>query len=600
MKTSEKKITSLNGSLFYQIFIAGANKILENQKLLNRINVFPVPDSDTGTNLASTFRAVIDNARPDHSFKKTAEAIALAALNGARGNSGVIFAQFLYGVSVEADDDSNMSIEKFAHVISRSVSYIYQAVATPVEGTMLTVIREWAEFIYSQKERIDDFKNLFRHSYKIALKSLSETTSKLKALSLANVVDAGAKGFVLFLEGLIDGFKKAINHEEITASHAEIELTGIEHIDDKDIRYRYCSEALVRSSSIDHTRLTDAIKDLGDSLVIAGSEKVIRLHMHTDHPHLLFEKLRDFGTVSYQKADDMKKQYDTVHNRKYNIALVTDSTCDLPTEIFEYYQIHVVPLTIQFGENQYLDKITIQPEQFFRLLEKEEDFPSTSQPAEASFANLYSHLASAYDSIIAVHLSGKFSGTLKNSLRAAERISKETGKKISVIDSCHVSGSLGLITLRIALAIEEGVDHEEIVSKVESWKLRTKIFVSVKNLKNMVRGGRVSKMKGFIANLLNLKPIVSLDDKGGSVLFDKAFSQKGNMKKVLFHIRKIVGQNRIWNYVILHADAIENTEVFKKKMQQLTGILPLSIINISPAIGLNAGKGSVALALMVD
>jgi DegV family protein with EDD domain len=597
---SEEKITLLNGTLFYNIFIAGANKILENQKLLNKINVFPVPDSDTGTNLASTFRAVIDNARPDNSFKVTADAIALAALNGARGNSGVIFAQFLYGVSVEAGNDPTLSIEGFANTILRSVRYIYEAVASPVEGTMLTVIREWAEFIYSQKERIDDFKNLFHHSYEIALKSLSETTSRLKALSLANVVDAGAKGFVLFLEGIIDGLRKSLNHEEISASHAEIELTELEHIPDSDFNFRFCSEALIRSSFIDRSKLSESIEDMGDSLVIAGSEKMIRIHIHTDVPHLLFQKLREFGTISYQKADDMKKQHDTVYNRKFRIALVTDSTCDLPTDILDYYQVQMVPVNLHFGENQYLDKITIQPEQFYRLLETEKHFPSTSQPNEANFANLFSHLAGVYDSIIAVHLSGRFSGTLNSSMHAAERISRETGRKISVINSHHVSGSLGLLILRIAQSIEAGIDHDTIVALAESWRSKAKIYVSVKNLRNLIRGGRVSKMKGMIGNLLNMKPIVSLDDEGGSILFDKAFSQKGNMKKVMRYIREFLSENPVRNYVVLHAHAPETAEIFTNEMKELTGIPPISVINISPVVGLNAGEGTVAVAIMAE
>lgn len=598
--TAEEKITSLNGRLFYQIFISGANKILENQKLLNKINVFPVPDSDTGTNLASTFRAVIDNARPDNSFKITADAIAEAALNGARGNSGVIFAQFLYGMSQEVGDDTHLTIEGFADAIIRSVDYIYKAVSIPVEGTMLTVIREWAEYIHNARHRIDDFKSLFKHSYDIALTSLSETTKKLKALSIANVVDAGAKGFVLFLEGLIDGLRKSALHEEIIASHADIELTGLEHIETGDFNFRYCSEALIRSSFVDHEALNAAVKDMGDSLVIAGSKKMVRLHMHTDQPHLLFEKLRNFGTISYQKADDMKKQHEAVYHRKYKIALVTDSTCDLPTEIIDAYQIHMVPLNLHFGETQYLDKVTIQPEQFYRLLETDEHFPSTSQPNDASFANLYSHLASNYDSIIAVHLSGKFSGTLKSSMNAAARISREMGKKISVINSHHLSGTLGLLILRIAQAIESGMDHDEIVTMAETWKFKARIFVSVKSLKNLIRGGRVSRMKGFIGNLLNMKPIVSLDDQGGSVLFDKAFSQKANMKKVMNHVQEFLGKNAIREYFILHAEALDNADVFINGMKKLTGKPPLSVINISPVIGLHAGQGAVAIALMVE
>ena len=146
----QEKITVLNGNLFYQLVLSGAKKILDHQGDLNKINVFPVPDADTGTNLASTLRAVIDNAIPHNSFNTTANAIAIAALNGARGNSGVIFAQFLYGLSAESDNRVSHSIDTFAESLKKSVSYIYEAIAEPIEGTMLTVIREWAEFIYSQ------------------------------------------------------------------------------------------------------------------------------------------------------------------------------------------------------------------------------------------------------------------------------------------------------------------------------------------------------------------------------------------------------------------------------------------------------------------
>ncbi len=597
---SEEKITTLNGHLYFQVFISGANKILENQKLLNKINVFPVPDADTGTNLASTLRAVIDNARPSDSYTLTANSIAVAALNGARGNSGVIFAQFLYGMSIEAGEARHISIDDFVDSIKRSVSYIYSAIADPVEGTMLTVIREWADFIYAQKGIIDDFRKLFKSSYEIALKSLAETTLKLKALALANVVDAGAKGFVLFLEGIIEGFRKTLLHEEIIARYDEIDQSALGNIKHEEFNFRFCTEAMIHGQDIDHKKVKSLISGMGDSLVIAGSEKMVRLHIHTDHPHILFEKLREFGKIHYQKADDMKKQQEAMYSRKWKIALVTDSTSDLSAELMEQYQVHMIPLNVHFGESQYLDKITLQPDQFYDLVNREKNYPSTSQPNETSFLNVYSHLASHYDSVISVHVSEKFSGTFRNARNAAERISKELGKPISVIDSQNVSGSLGLLTLRIAQAIESGMKHEEIVAQSEEWKKNTKIYVSVKTLKYMIRGGRVSKTKGFVAGLLNILPIISINEEGKSELFDKAFSQKSNMKKVMNHAREFLNGRKVHDYIVTHAEDEENASWFVREMEELTGLKPVSVVSISPVVGVNAGKGTVALAVMAE
>jgi len=597
---SEEKITTLNGNLYYQIFVSGANKILENQKLLNKINVFPVPDADTGTNLASTLRAVIDNARPNNSYHVTANSIAIAALNGARGNSGVIFAQFLYGMSIEAKNAINITIDEFVESIQRSVSYIYSAIANPVEGTMLTVIREWADFVYAQKGLIDDFKHLFKHSYEIALQSLSETTFKLKALTLANVVDAGAKGFVLFLEGIIEGFRKTLLHEAIIARHDEIDQASLGSIAHEESSYRFCTEAMIHGTNIDHKEVKSLISGMGDSLVIAGSDKMVRLHMHTDEPHILLEKLRKFGKIHYQKADDMKKQQDAMYDRKWKIALVTDSTSDLSDELMEKYQVFMVPLNVHFGETQYLDKITLKPEQFYDLVQTEKNYPSTSQPNETSFLNVYSHLASHYDSIISVHVSDKFSGTMRNARKAAERISKEFNKPISVVDSRSVSGSLGLMTLRIAQAIESGMEHNEIVTRAEEWAVNTKVYVSVKTLKYMIRGGRVSRAKGFIASLFNILPIISVTEEGKTELFDKAFSQKANMKKVMGHAKEFLKGRKIRDYIIMHADDEGNAAWFKKEMEEFTGVQPASVVNISPVVGVNAGKGTVALAIMAE
>lgn len=595
------KITKLNGKNLYFLFLAGSKKILENQMEINRINVFPVPDADTGTNLASTIRSIIDNIKPDYSYKATADNIATAALEGARGNSGIIFAQFLYGLSAETGNYQEITLQNFSESLKRSIGYIYEAIANPVEGTMLTVIREWVEHIHHKKDELECFKELLYESYKAAAKSLSETTEKLKVLAKANVVDAGAKGFVLFLEGIMEYLNKNNVKEVLELSQYVIaDEPHMEEISPDSLTFRYCTEALIKGEKLDKALIKKTASDFGDSIVVAGSDNQVRLHVHTDKPADLFEKLRPLGKLTYQKADDMFLQYQVAHERKYNIALVTDTTCDLPAELFEKYQIHQVPINIQVGESVYLDKLTIDPETFYTLSEEVSEIPTTSQPNEKSFVNLYSHLATHYDSVIAIHISQKFSGTWSSSYKAAKRVESELNRKISVIDSKTISGSLGLLVLRTAEAIEQGMEHDEILRKVDEWIAKEKLYVSVKSLHNIVRSGRVSPLTGFIAKTLNLKPIISVGDDGKAIMLDKAFSQEGNIRKVLRHIKKDIAEGKLWNYMIVHALNPEGAEKLADTLREITGRSPRFIVNVCPALVLHAGNGTVAVGLVKE
>ena len=597
---SKNTVVEIDGRRLYYTFIAGAKKILENQIELNKINVFPVKDGDTGTNLASTIRSVIDSIHPNKSYKITADLIAEATLVNARGNSGIIFAQFMYGLSTETGNYSTINLGQFAESIKRSVGYVYEAVANPVEGTMLTVIKDWADFIYNNYTLIPDFNHLIVKSKEVLEKSLIETKKKLEVLAKANVVDAGAKGFVLFIEGIIE-FIKSENIRELLKSKTEIsQFVAIDDHVTESITYRYCTEALMRRVSISSKKLNDLLQQYGDSIVVAGSNTTKRIHLHTNNPADLFHHLKDYGTITFQKADDMVRQSEAVYNRRWKIALVTDSTCDLSTELIDKYQIHLLPINIYVGDNHYLDKVTIHPNHFYKILDSSKEFPKTAQVNEKAFTNLYSHLASHYDSVIAVHLTDKFSGTFYSSQKAAQAISKEFNKPISVINSKNLSGALGLIVLRIAEAIEKGYNHQEIVSMTEKWVADSKIFVSVKTLKYMVKGGRVSHLKGFVAKLLNVNPIVSMDEQGKSIVFGKTYSQSSNMEKVMEHIKEISKNKSDWNYIVLHADNETGAKWYTNKMKDLTGKDPASIVNISPVIGANAGIGATSVAFMFE
>ncbi len=600
----EINFNELDGKRFYYSFLAGSQKIFDQYKGINKINVFPVADGDTGTNLASTLRSIIDTSIPTDNIKVTAVALADAALVGARGNSGIIFAQFLYGFSNEIHSEKNLTVDDFAELVKKAVKYAYEAIANPVEGTMISVMRDWADSIYVLKDKIKNFNQLIIESYTKAEEALRDTPTKLEILAKNHVVDAGAKGFVVFLEGMIDFFQHG-ELKRLATTRNVLKVKDFEEVvhDEEEIKFRYCTEALITFDNHNENNkgiLKEAISGFGDSLVIAGSPKKLRIHIHTDDPAGLFYVIKDHGNITYKKVDDMVMQSQIVHHRKWKTALITDSTCDLPQEILEKYQIHVVPLTVHFEKDFYLDALTITPNQFYDLLAVSKINPTTAQPTYKDFTNKYDYLASHYESIIGIHISEKMSGTFSNSRKAAHAIKERQEKDISVFSSNKVSVALGLILLRAAEAIENGMTHNEVSGKINEWVSKAHLMVNAQSLKYLIRGGRVSAVKGFFGKLMGVQPIIVVTKEGKAELFGKPTSTRQSMKMVMDETIKLIEGRKIWGYAIAHAQNQEGADWYSKEMEEITGLKPKFISAASPVLGTHVGPGVVGLAFLLE
>ncbi|WP_421920650.1 DegV family protein [Marinifilum sp.] len=588
----------IDGRYLYFAFLAGANKLIKNLNELNRINVYPVADKDTGSNMASTMRSVMDRISPNVSYKLMVDQIAEAAQVGARGNSGIIMAQFLFGLSCETSQKKSISFLEFVESIQSSIPYMYESIGNPVEGTMLTVIKDWSDFLYSKRKQLEEFKQVLNESMQVLDTSLKKTTDQLAVLKKHNIVDAGAKGFVVFIEGVMD----FVNHGIIDRIKAPKLIPSLSESFDhlEDLNYRYCTEAIIKNSTRSLSEIKGVLNNHGDSIVVNGGKSSCRIHVHTNKPSELFHNLESFATITAPKVDDMIKQSEISKNQKWKIGIVTDSTCDLSQELIDFYQVNVMPMHLAFGDSQYLDGVTLKAKEFYELLDQSEHFPKTSQINEYSFVNTYSQMAQNYDAIISIHLSEKFSGTFRSAQKAGERVQKELHIPIHVINSRNVSGGLGLAVLRIAKAIEKGENINTILSNVDSWLNKTKIFVSVKSLNAMIKGGRVPAVVGKFAMFLRINPIVSLNELGESKLFGQAIGQKANINKVIKHVLKLQEDQKIWNYIILHANNYEVAQKYGNRLNILLGKAPVEVINISPVIGMNAGEGSVAVAFQYE
>ena len=412
----------LDGNRLSRAVIAGAHFVAERAEALNKINVFPVADGDTGTNVASTLQKVaagISRIRQRH-VREMSKALADQAIGGARGNSGAILAQFFCGFSEGLPDSPRVTTRAFGAAVVKAAESAYSAIARPVEGTILTVIRDWARHVADRAAEVADFGVLLPESLKTARTSLQNTPKQMKVLQKAGVVDAGAQGFVYLLEGIVKYLREAARLAPPPVEPEEVRAAIFDKTPES-ILFRYCTEALLEGDAIDRDALRREVALLGDSIVLAGGASRVRLHVHTNEPEKLFAVAARFADVAQTKIEDMRAQHESRfdQNRASRVGIVTDSTCDLPATMLEELGIGVVPVRVYFGSENYLDKVTIMPAEFYARFSVTDQAPKTSQPPPADFTQVYRNVAAHAGSIVSVHLSAAVSGTYQAALVGA-------------------------------------------------------------------------------------------------------------------------------------------------------------------------------------
>ena len=603
--TAAAKITYLDGTRLYRAIVAGIRQVISKQEHLNNINVFPVPDRDTGTNMALTLNSILESTHSDHSahIHVLLENVANSALNGARGNSGAILAQFFQGLSVGAETvEKNMTTKNFVAAIATAVNYAHKALSQPKEGTILTILRDFSdEITHRQLENNElDFVDLLSFGIQRAKKSLAHTTMQLKSLRKAGVVDAGAQGFVEFLDGIYafvqTGSIKQLQEELNDIPIIEANEAMVHEIDD---RYRFCTECLININEkpIDHDLLRETLDEMGNSLIVAGSAIKTKIHIHTNDPTAIFSVCREYGNLSGEKADDMIRQQQSYINRKAQVAILTDSSADLPPEIFSKYNIHVVPIVVNFGNQTYLDKVSMTAEEFHQALQKETIHPTTSQPSFGDFHRQYQYLSTHFDAIIALHIPRVVSGTVSVSEKAAEKIGNRA--KIAVLDIGQTSAGQGLIVLYAAEAAVAGLSQEKIIAAVKAIIPKTQFFAAIPRLDFLVKGGRLSIRSQKIMDFLKLTLVVKHDETG-KVRFSRLFFGKENLAKKLFRLTKSkMEKNKIYRLAVVHADRVQEAkklvallkEKYKKQIDQIF-ILPCCA-----SLAAHAGPGALAIGI---
>ena len=592
-------VAYLDGRRLSRAVIAGARFVVERAEPLNKINVFPVPDGDTGTNMASTLQKIasgIARVRQRH-IREMSRVLADEAVAGARGNSGAILAQFFCGFAEALPDAPRISVSDFASAVVRAAESAYGAIARPVEGTILTVIRDWAAAVRRISGRGRDFAQLLPESLKDARDSLANTPKQMKILQKAGVVDAGAQGFVYLLEGIVRYLREAARvwppepPEDVRAAVFDKQL--------ESILFRYCTEALLEGDAIDRHELRRQAALLGDSIVIAGSATKLRLHVHTNEPEKLFEAAARLAEVAQTKVEDMRAQHETRfdQNRAARVAVVTDSTCDLPQSLFEELNVGVVPVRVYFGSENYLDRVTLTPSEFYARFAVTTEQPKTSQPPPADFTQVYQNLATHAGSVVSIHLSSAVSGTFQAAIVGSRPVEKT---RFEHVDSRNVSVGLGLIVRACAEAAASGKAADEVARIARDAAGRVRLFIAVPTLEHLVRGGRVSPLKGLFAQLLGLLPVLTISKEGTAQPAAKArgfAAARRKMMQLLFEAadsRRDPGRR----FGVAHCDAAALAESIAREIRERYPESDVMIVECGPALGAHGGPGAVAVAVL--
>lgn len=301
--------TKINGHDFYNMVVNASNKLLEQSDFVNALNVFPVPDGDTGTNMSMTFKAAVKEIEDmdSDSIGEISKKLAKGALMGARGNSGVILSQILRGFSKGLEGKKEVDIKEFAVAFSEGSKSAYKAVMRPTEGTILSVIRAAAEAAVSS-----DAKDMVGFMEEITVKSkemLDRTPELLPALKKAKVVDSGGMGLYIILRGMFEALKN-----DIKAELSDIKISGAngtlaKTTEEIDIKFGYCTEFIILGDAKRAQDFQNEIESLGDSMIVVGYDDVIKVHIHTNDPGLVLSKAVAIGELSKIKIDNMREEH---------------------------------------------------------------------------------------------------------------------------------------------------------------------------------------------------------------------------------------------------------------------------------------------------
>jgi uncharacterized protein len=593
----------------------GAAAVEASRGRLNDLNVYPVPDGDTGTNLAETARelAVGLESDPSDTREGLAAAATRAALRGASGNSGAILSQIVGGFAQVVGGSRGIDSKTLAGALRSATEAAYKPVQHPIEGTMLTVIRVMAE----TAERVSDrpLEEAVEAILVEAEAAVVRTQEMLDVLRDAGVVDAGAAGLLEFARGAFAGLRGEEVEAPIGAIAAPVGLDAI-HLEQS--RYRYCTAFLVEGDDIDREALEATLLTMGDCLLVVGEAPLVKVHVHTDDPGEAISAAVVMGAIDRVAIANMHVQAEERERRlagerhltaipggrttesrmtAENTAIVLDSTADMPEAAQVHPSWRSVPLTVRFGEDQFRDGVDIDSATFYGRLRAGGPHPSTAAPSPGAYAAVFEEL-SGFAHVLVLPVSSQVSASAQAARIAAE--TPEAGGRVTVLDGLTVSAGTVLLAQGLQRLLDEGTDLETLTAWFTAARDRVSVLIYVDTLEYLRRGGRIGRTSEVLGGALGVRPLLTI--RGGRIEpYKKALGRAAAMREFARFLRAAAPDGRTARVGLAHADDAPGIERLREIVARTRPDASIDrVCEIGAVVGTHGGPGTLGLLVLAE
>lgn len=582
-----------------KMFLLSYQKIEESKEEINKINVFPVPDQDTGSNMAKTLLGIKEaiERKDFKNLKEISEAALDGALTGAQGNAGVIYVGFLAGF-LPFLDKNPVDVKKFAQAFEKGKEKAWQSIQSPKEGTILDVI-DAANQTFQEKAREEsDFIKIFKPVVEKAKEALLATREKMEIFKKANVVDAGGLAFLLILESYLEALDPAF--VEASAGREEKPSEEVRKFV-QVLANRYEVVCLIENPKIDKEKIKEKLRSLGNSLDIVQIGSKAKIHIHTDYPDEVRNLMRGVGQVQDLRVEDLAKEMAGEPSvRKVSIGLVTDDIADLPPKILERYQIEMVRVVIDWPAGERLPGENIY--QKMREAEKLriKEFPKTSQASPKSYFDAFKKQLARFEKVLCLSISSKVSGCYNSACQAREMLPEEEKGRVYILDTLQAAASQALLALKAIELIQEQREMTEVLEELKRLIPQTYLYAILEDPKWLEASGRLSKSQAnWIRRIkkINLYPLVIIKNgsatKGG-IIFASDMAE-AIFKKIKKESQKAIKGGKRIRVIIEQADNLEKAEKLKQLLKEIKAEIPFMSL-AAPVIGAHAGPGTLIAA----
>jgi len=582
----EKMVAELKMEDFKKMMLAASKKIVLHQEEINRINVWPVADKDTGYNLAATLLGIegVISQKEYKSFLELTQDIKEASMINARGNAGMIFTGYIIRFLDQIKNQEHVDGLNLELAMRKGTKAAYHSIMNPTEGTILDAMKAAGERAY-ELARIKKEKNIIRileEAQKAAKIALDETKEKLEILKQNDVVDAGALGFVKILEAWLECLKGNNPADEIP----EIEPSMSEA---KEERLKYQYDLVFRVKEIKGEQLEELKKELsqiGGSIDIIEVENEVKFHIHVNLPEKVREKLGGLEILEW-KIEDMAAQVGKI-TKKLPLGLVVGESADLPREFLEKNQIIEIPFSVTSANGEIIKKENLFSE-IREAVKSKRPLPVTSAPSFKDFLSGYKKALQKFDEVLVVTISSKLSGAYSSARIARSMLDNK--QRVIVFDCFTAEVGEALVVEKIQELISQGKEKKEILGILKDFCPKIKIIGGLKNFSYLARSGRAHLPRhgtGIISFFSKIGIWFLFSVRQGKVRFFKARFGK-DLAKILAEEVEKERKNRNLRAAIAYGDNLTEALELKRGLEEKKKIKISFLSQVSPVVGVYTG-----------